>query len=91
VPERDRDSLSVEVRDYEPAQALFAGADGLEIYRRLIPAAFAALASGGFVALEIGFGQQAAVDALLSDAGFRSVEFTNDLQGIPRVALGRRP
>ncbi len=43
VAETDRDSLAVEVRDYEPAQALFAGADGLEIYRRLIPAAFDAL------------------------------------------------
>jgi release factor glutamine methyltransferase len=90
VPEGDRESLSVEVRDYEPVLALFAGSDGLEVYRRLIPAAFTALMPGGFVALEIGFGQQAAVDALLSDAGFRDVEFTKDLQGIARVAVGRR-
>ncbi len=91
VPESDRDSLSVEVREYEPAQALFAGVDGLDVYRRLIPAAFAALTPGGFIALEIGFGQQAAVDSLLSDAGFCDIEFTNDLQGIPRVAVARRP
>ena len=43
VPESDRNTLDVEVRDYEPAQALFAGEDGLAIYRRLIPAAFGAL------------------------------------------------
>jgi release factor glutamine methyltransferase len=91
VPEKDRESLTVEVREYEPAQALFAGADGLDVLRRLIPAAFAALVSGGFAALEIGYGQQAAVDALLAGAGFRELEFTKDLQGIPRVASARRP
>lgn len=91
VPKRDRDLLPVEVRDYEPAHALFAGPDGLAIYRRLIPAAFAALVSGGYVALEIGFGQQAALEALLAEAGFHEIEFTADLQGIPRVASARRP
>ena len=91
VPESDRDSLSVEVRDYEPALALFAGADGLAIYRRLIPVAFAALFHGRYLALEIGFGQQPAVEKLLAGAGFTEIEFTRDLQGIPRVAVARRP
>ena len=68
----DRDSLSVEVRDFEPAQALFAGSDGLSIYRRLIPAAFDALVSGGFLVLEIGYGQQEAIEALLADTGFKT-------------------
>ena len=90
VPEGDRDSLSAEVRDYEPAQALFAGQDGLAIYRRLIPAAFAALVCGGFLVLEIGYGQQEPVGALLTGAGFTPVEFTTDLQGIPRVATAQR-
>jgi release factor glutamine methyltransferase len=91
VPEEDRQSLSAEVRDYEPAQALFAGADGLAIYRRLIPAAFDALFHDRYLALEIGFGQQEAVNTLLAGAGFTGIEFTRDLQGIPRVALARRP
>jgi len=90
VPEVDRDSLAVEVRDYEPGQALFAGEDGLAIYRRLIPEAFGALVPGGFVVLEIGYGQQASVAALLEDAGFTHIAFTADLQGIPRVASARR-
>ena len=90
VPEGDRDALSVEVRDYEPAQALFAGPDGLDVYRRLIPAAFDALVPGGFLVLEIGYGQQAAIHALLKKEGFTAIEFTADLQGIPRVALARR-
>jgi release factor glutamine methyltransferase len=91
VPERDRDSLSVEVRDYEPAQALFAGTDGLAVYRRLIPAAFNALFHDRYLALEIGFGQQSAVGELLADARFKDIEFTKDLQGIARVAFARRP
>ena len=90
VPATDRDSLSVEVRDHEPALALFAD-DGLSIYRRLIPQAFAALVPGGFIALEIGFGQQPTIHALLENAGFSDIQFTPDLQGIPRVAIARRP
>lgn len=87
----DRESLSVEVRGYEPAQALFAGDHGLAIYRRLIPAAFGVLAPDGFLVLEIGHGQAEAVHALLIAAGFAQVEFTADLQGIPRVASAHRP
>jgi release factor glutamine methyltransferase len=90
VPTTDRDSLSVEVRDYEPELALFAGEDGLEVYRRLIPAAFAALVPSGFLALEIGFGQSHAITKLLTRAGFEQIEFTPDLQGIPRVVCAQR-
>ena len=86
----DRASLAVEVREYEPGQALFAGADGLDVYRRLIPQAFAALARGGYLVLEIGHGQEPPVGALLGEAGLESVTFTADLQGIPRVAAARR-
>jgi len=91
VPTADRNSLDAEVRDFEPEQALFAGADGLDAIRRLIPAAFAALAPGGFIALEIGYGQRAAVEGLLSRAGFEETVFTEDLQKIPRVAAAMRP
>ena len=90
VPEIDHATLDVEVRDYEPAQALFAGEDGLQIYRRLIPAAFGALVPGGFLALEIGYGQRAGIEALLVREGFAGIEFIPDLQGIARVAVARR-
>jgi release factor glutamine methyltransferase len=90
VPAVDRDSLAVEVRDHEPALALFAGEDGLDVYRRLIPETVAVLEPGGYLLLEIGFGQSTAVDALLRQAGFDEIEFIPDLQGIPRVARGRR-
>jgi release factor glutamine methyltransferase len=90
VPEVDRPTLSVEVRDYEPGLALFAGDDGLDIYRRLIPQAFGCLVSGGFIALEIGYGQSLAVAELLRAPGFRNIEFAPDLQGIPRVVSAQR-
>jgi release factor glutamine methyltransferase len=90
VPLADRDTLAVEVRDHEPALALLAGPDGLNVCRRLIPQAFAALVPGGFLLLEIGCGQSEAVAALLAASGFRQIEFLPDLQSIPRVACARR-
>ncbi|HEX8811288.1 MAG TPA: HemK/PrmC family methyltransferase, partial [Terracidiphilus sp.] len=90
VPLGDRESLSVEVRDFEPALALFAGADGLDVYRRLIPVAYAVLASGGYILLEIGYGQAETVRTLLAASGFEGIYFVPDLQRIPRVACGRR-
>ena len=91
VSNEDRNSLAVEVRDYEPEGALFAGGDGLAVYRRLIPAAFDALVPGGFIALEIGHGQRDFLCAQLEASSFRSIEFLADLQGIPRVAVAQRP
>jgi release factor glutamine methyltransferase len=91
VPSADRATLAVEVRDHEPALALFAGDDGLALYRRLIPAAFAALVPGGYIALEIGYAQSPAIAALLAASGFRQIAFIPDLQSIPRVAFAQRP
>ena len=90
MPEADRATLDVEVRNYEPAQALFAGNDGLAIYRRLLPESFKALAAGGVLLLEIGYGQQQAVQSLLEKDGFTGIEFFADLQGIPRAAVAQR-
>jgi release factor glutamine methyltransferase len=90
VPTTDRPTLAVEVRDHEPALALFAGPDGLDIYRRLIPQAFGCLVPGGFLVLEIGFGQSPAIHDLLAWAGFHNIEFVPDLQSIPRVAVAQR-
>jgi release factor glutamine methyltransferase len=70
---------------------LFGGEDGLDIYRRLIPAAHTALVPGGALLLEIGYGQSGAIATLLNQAGFDSIEFIPDLQGIPRVTCARRP
>jgi release factor glutamine methyltransferase len=81
--------LEPQVREYEPASALFAGEDGLAIYRRLIPEAASHLNAGGHLLMEIGYGQRDAVELLLKKAGFGEIRFVDDLQGIPRVAMGR--
>jgi release factor glutamine methyltransferase len=91
IPTADRDSLSVEVRDHEPHAALFAGEDGLAIYQRLIPEAHALLIPGGWLLLEIGYGQQPAIEQLLQANSYGEIHFVDDYQSIPRVAAGRRP
>jgi len=88
VSTTDRETLHPQVRDHEPSTALFAGASGLDIYRRLIPQALAALKPNGLLALEIGQGQRDAIAELLAD--WNSLRFVNDLQQIPRVALARK-
>lgn len=85
----ERDTLAPEVRDHEPDLALYAGPDGLAMYRRLIPQAHAALRPGGLLALEIGYGQREALADLLS--GWQMVEFIEDYARIPRIALAIRP
>jgi release factor glutamine methyltransferase len=90
VPATDRSSLSVEVRDHEPPLALFAGNDGLSIYRRLVPSAHTVLVPGGFLLLEIGFGQQQAILELLAASNFASIQFIPDLQNIPRIACSQK-
>ncbi|HEX3572845.1 MAG TPA: peptide chain release factor N(5)-glutamine methyltransferase [Acidobacteriaceae bacterium] len=88
VPFAEGKNLHPQIRDFEPATALFATGSGLDIYRRLIPQANVALKPGGLLALEIGQGQQAALADLLS--GWNAVRFIPDLQQIPRVALARK-
>jgi release factor glutamine methyltransferase len=89
VPTADRASLHPQVREHEPAAALFAGPDGFDVYRRLIPQARAALRPNGLLALEIGQGQREAIASLLS--GWNELRLLDDLQQIPRIALARKP
>jgi release factor glutamine methyltransferase len=81
--------LEPQVRDYEPAAALYAGTDGLAIYRRLIPQAAHHLALGGHLLLEIGQGQREAIAQLLAESGYKEIRFHADLQGIARVGQGQ--
>ena len=89
IPWPDKSTLPVEVRDHEPHLALFGGNDGLDIYRRLIPGAREVLIPKGWLVLEIGFGQQPAIQEMLLANGYGEVHFIPDYQGIPRVAAGR--
>lgn len=87
IPDGDRARLPPEVRDHDPAGALFAGEDGLDVIRRLLPAAVAAGAA--LTAIEVGAGQAPAVAALARDAGFAETEIRDDLAGIGRVVVAR--
>jgi release factor glutamine methyltransferase len=78
--------LPAEVRDHEPATALFAGADGLDDYRRIVPALAELLAPGGAAVLEIGWTQAKAVSALGLQNGLLPAVHS-DLDGRPRVIL----
>ncbi|MEO5867650.1 MAG: peptide chain release factor N(5)-glutamine methyltransferase, partial [Sphingomonas sp.] len=78
--------LPVEVVDYEPADALFAGEDGLDAYRRIAPQLSALLAPGGAAVLEIGATQADAVSALLVAEGF-DVMMVRDLAGHARALI----
>lgn len=82
-------TLPKEVRDFEPVQALVAGEDGLEVYRRLIPQARPHLTPTGFVAFELGAGQRAAVEQLFAGNGFEVTQVEKDLQGHERVIVAR--
>lgn len=90
----DKATLPPDVRDYEPVSALFAGADGLDCYREIIPTLPRLLASGGMIAVEIGSTQAEAVSALFSAAEL-SPEVRHDLAGRPRAivhfALAKAP
>ncbi|MDX6676121.1 MAG: release factor glutamine methyltransferase [Solirubrobacteraceae bacterium] len=88
VTEGERASLPPEVARHEPAGALFAGADGLDVIRRLVPAAASAGAS--LLAIEVGAGQADAVVRLVREAGFADAAARTDLAGIERVVVGRR-
>jgi release factor glutamine methyltransferase len=77
--------LPPDVARYEPADALFAGADGLDVIRRLVDE----VRDVSLVALEVGFNQAQAVAALLAPHT-NSIEIVHDLAGHERVVVGRR-
>ena len=91
VPSDDIEGLDPEVSEHEPWLALDGGSDGLDCYRRLVGQLGYLVRPGGVVALEVGRGQAPSVARLISDAGFRGVTTHNDLGGIARVVLARRP
>jgi release factor glutamine methyltransferase len=88
VGDSEEDSVQLEVRKFEPRNAVFAGPTGLEIIERLIPQAHAALAQGGWLVFEISGTIADRVRNLLAEWG--EVAIRNDLQGIARVAIARK-
>lgn len=79
--------LPPDVSGFEPTLALWAGADGLSVLSKLIPAARRRLGPAGVFVFEFGFGQEAAVKALVERSGWRRASIERDLQGVPRAAV----
>ncbi len=85
VGRNDATSLPREVREHEPAEALFAGDDGLQIYPALIEQAARKLAPNGILVLELGYNGALYVGSLLSAPHWSDLSVTRDLAGIERV------
>ena len=88
IPTDVIETLAPEVKDHEPRLALDGRADGLDFYRRIIAEAPDWLFESGWLLMEIGYDQGAAVSALMKDNGFHEVQIVQDLGGRDRVVLG---
>lgn len=92
VADAEAGSLQPEVGEWEPAQALFGGPDGLRFIRSIVAGAPARLRPGGLLALEVGMGQTGPVVAIVEETGeFEDVRVRRDLAGRERVVLARTP
>lgn len=89
VRDGDKPTLAPEILRHEPASALFAGADGLDVIRPLIEQV-AARSSVRLFALEVGVDQASTVGQLMRAAGFPDVRAERDLAGVERVVVGER-
>lgn len=83
-------SLQPEVRDHEPALALFAPGDRYSLYRRLVPEAAALLGQGGLLILEVGLGMADEVCRICESTGLRVTRVLEDLSGIQRAVVAQR-
>jgi release factor glutamine methyltransferase len=88
VGESEEDQVQLEVRKFEPRNAVFAGLTGVEVIARLIPQAHAALKPGGWLVMEISGTIAEEVKRLLVD--WNDVLLRPDLQSIPRVVQARK-
>jgi release factor glutamine methyltransferase len=89
VGESEEDQVQLQVRKFEPRNAVFAGPAGVEIIARLVPQAHTALRPGGWLILEISGSIAGPVQRLLTD--WDEVRILPDLQSIPRVVRARKP
>ncbi len=89
VTDAEMETLEPEVAQFEPRRALVAGPRGTEVLERLVAAAPDALAPGGWLVVECGASQAAAVRGLVAAAGAAETFVAPDMAGIERVVGGR--
>jgi release factor glutamine methyltransferase len=90
VLETERASLQPEIRDWEPAEALYVKDDGLKFYRGIIDYCKKHLRPGGWVACEMASQRSTAIEKLFREAGFHEVQIINDLAGFERHLIGQK-
>jgi len=85
IPASDIRNLQPEISQWEPRSALDGGADGLDAYRTIVPAAGNFLKNNGILILELGTGLAQSVAGMARSAGFSGIAFIKDLAGIERT------
>ena len=84
---KEKDDLSPEVKDYEPATALFSGPEGLDDYRKISMQIGTYLKPGGMIIVEIGHTQAANVKEIFTSAGFNNISLHRDMAARDRCLL----
>lgn len=90
ILETERASLQPEIRDWEPAAALYVGEDGLKFYHYIIDYCHRHLRAGGWVACEMASQRSPAIAGLFREAGFHHVQIIKDLAGLERHVIGHK-
>ncbi len=90
IPLSEKENLQIEVREYDPAGALFTSDEkGVEFYEKIAKGAKNHLNPGGALAFELGIGQHEDVSCILCENGFSNIEIFKDLSGIERVITAK--
>ncbi len=91
ITENEFQHLPIEVREFEPKEALIAGPEGIEFHRKLIKGGGTYLKRGGWLVLEIGHGQSRSIERMLRETqNYDYITFQTDYAGVKRIAAARR-
>lgn len=90
IPLKDKDTLQVEVRDYDPHSALFTSDEhGVEFYQKIIESAKNYLLQDSYLVFELGINQYLIVEKLLKDNGFSDINVVQDYNSIERIIIAK--
>jgi release factor glutamine methyltransferase len=89
IKRNDIKNLQIEIKDWEPVEALDGGENGLDYYRAIIPEAINYLKEGGFLMFELGVSQAHAVRKMAEDAGFINISLIKDYAGVERILIAK--
>jgi len=91
IPLKDKETLETEVKDFDPALALFTQDEhGVEFYKKIIEDADSYLLPDGYIAFELGINQDKIVENMLSNNNYKQIKIINDLNSIPRIIIAQK-